>query len=176
MVKHIFSTLLFSIIITTMFANNNPYKKQNIFNEQDYAIILQRISHINDAAARQWGAMNVAEMLVHCNLQLKLVLYEIEGKKHEGSFILRTGFGRWMGLYGPLWKKGATTPTQMNIKNQNLPIGKVEAEKEILLNYLNTILTKDVFQEHPIFGKLNKKDWGRLIWKHLDHHLRQFNA
>jgi hypothetical protein len=176
MAKSILSVFLFSIIFTTMSANNNPYKKQNIFNEQDYAIILQRIGNITESSTRQWGTMNVAEMLVHCNLQLKLALHEIEGAKHEGSFILRTGFGRWMGLYGPRWKKGATTPTQMNIKNQNLSIGKVDAEKETLLNYLKTILTKVAFQEHPIFGKLNKKDWGRLIWKHLDHHLRQFGA
>jgi Protein of unknown function (DUF1569) len=176
MVKYILSVFLFSIIFTTMSANNKPYKKHNIFNEQDYAIILQRIATINDTSARQWGTMNVAEMLVHCNLQLKLALQEIIGTKHEGSFMLRTSFGKWMGLYGPNWKKGATTPTQMNIKKQNLPIGKVEAEKEILLNYLKTVMTKDAFQEHPIFGKLNKKDWGRLIWKHLDHHLRQLNA
>jgi hypothetical protein len=160
MVKYILTFLFFSFTFTAMSANNNPYKKQNIFNEKDYAIILQRIAIINDGSARQWGTMHVAEMLVHCNLQLKLALQEIAGTKHEGSFILRTGFGKWMGLYGPRWKKGTTTPSQMNVLKQNLPIGKVDAEKEMLLNYLKVILTKDAFQEHPIFGKLNKKDWG----------------
>jgi Protein of unknown function (DUF1569) len=176
MVKYFLLFFFFSFTFTIMAANTNQYKKQNIFNEQDYAIILQRIVNITESSTKQWGTMNVAEMLVHCNLQLKLALHEIEGTKHEGSFILRTGFGRWMGLYGPRWKKGTTTPTQMNVLQQKLPIGKVDAEKETLLNYLKVILTKDAFQEHPIFGKLNKKDWGRLIWKHLDHHLRQFGA
>ncbi len=81
-----------------------------------------------------------------------------------------------MGLYGPRWQKGSITPTQMNIKMQSLEIKYFKEEQMQLLNYLKIILTKDNFQEHPIFGKLNKKDWGRLIWKHLDHHLRQFNV
>ena len=27
---------------------------------------------------------------------------------------------------------------------------------------------------HPAFGPLNPREWGRIAWKHLDHHLRQF--
>jgi hypothetical protein len=29
---------------------------------------------------------------------------------------------------------------------------------------------------HPYFGPLTPGDWGRLCWKHLDHHLRQFGC
>ncbi|EIM78792.1 hypothetical protein A3SI_02021 [Nitritalea halalkaliphila LW7] len=27
---------------------------------------------------------------------------------------------------------------------------------------------------HPFFGPLNKKEWGIVLFKHSDHHLRQF--
>jgi hypothetical protein len=27
---------------------------------------------------------------------------------------------------------------------------------------------------HPAFGPLSSEEWGRLCWKHLDHHLVQF--
>jgi len=30
--------------------------------------------------------------------------------------------------------------------------------------------------KHPFFGPMSTEDWDRLNWKHLDHHLRQFNA
>jgi hypothetical protein len=30
--------------------------------------------------------------------------------------------------------------------------------------------------EHPAFGKLSPRAWGVLIYKHLDHHLKQFGA
>jgi hypothetical protein len=29
---------------------------------------------------------------------------------------------------------------------------------------------------HPYFGPLSPAAWGRLAWKHLDHHLRQFGC
>ncbi|MBX2960889.1 MAG: DUF1569 domain-containing protein [Cyclobacteriaceae bacterium] len=32
------------------------------------------------------------------------------------------------------------------------------------------------FCSHPFFDKLNRKEWGRLIYKHMNHHLRQFRC
>jgi len=29
---------------------------------------------------------------------------------------------------------------------------------------------------HPFFGKLTKEQAGYMAYKHIDHHLRQFNA
>ncbi|MDZ4803510.1 MAG: DUF1569 domain-containing protein [Candidatus Eisenbacteria bacterium] len=31
-------------------------------------------------------------------------------------------------------------------------------------------------EPNPIFGNLSVDEWGKLSWKHLDHHLRQFGA
>jgi hypothetical protein len=30
--------------------------------------------------------------------------------------------------------------------------------------------------QHPFFGPLTSAEWDVLMWKHLDHHLRQFGA
>lgn len=30
--------------------------------------------------------------------------------------------------------------------------------------------------KHPFFGKMTDDEWGILQYKHLDHHLRQFNV
>ena len=149
---------------------------QNIFNSIDYDKIVTRVNSLNPNSKRQWGTMYINEMLEHCTLQLKLAMFEIQGTKNESSFLLRTQVGKWLGLYGPPWQKGSITPSQMNIKKQSLTVKGFDKEKDQLLNYLTQVITKDSFQEHPIFGKLNKKDWGRLIWKHLDHHLRQFGV
>ena len=29
---------------------------------------------------------------------------------------------------------------------------------------------------HSFLGRLSGEEWGRMMWKHLDHHLRQFGA
>ncbi|MCP3915760.1 MAG: DUF1569 domain-containing protein [bacterium] len=31
-------------------------------------------------------------------------------------------------------------------------------------------------EPHPFFGPLTSEEWSRLMWKHLDHHLRQFGV
>ena len=149
---------------------------ENIFNTKDYETIIRRINALTHNSKRKWGTMELPEMLEHCTIQLKLALFEIEGKKNEGSYILRTTFGRWLGLYLLPWQKGAITPSQMNIEKQSLNIKNFDEELTQLHYYLKQIFNTDIFQEHPIFGKLNKKDWGRLIWKHLDHHLKQFSV
>jgi hypothetical protein len=28
--------------------------------------------------------------------------------------------------------------------------------------------------EHPAFGRLSGRAWGALVYRHMDHHLRQF--
>jgi hypothetical protein len=32
------------------------------------------------------------------------------------------------------------------------------------------------WQEHPTFGVLTTRTWGALMYRHLDHHLRQFRS
>jgi hypothetical protein len=30
--------------------------------------------------------------------------------------------------------------------------------------------------EHPLFGRLTGRAWGALVYRHMDHHLRQFGV
>ena len=36
--------------------------------------------------------------------------------------------------------------------------------------------TTDTWPEHPAFGKLSTRAWGVLIYRNMDHHLKQFGA
>lgn len=36
--------------------------------------------------------------------------------------------------------------------------------------------TQSFAAEHPAFGRLTRRAWGVLIYRHMDHHLRQFGA
>ncbi|MFI5451141.1 DUF1569 domain-containing protein [Pedobacter sp. UC225_61] len=54
----------------------------------------------------------------------------------------------------------------------------LEAEKQNLINLINKFdAQKDTLAiKHPIFGKMSTEQWDVLLWKHTDHHLRQFGA
>jgi hypothetical protein len=148
----------------------------NIFNTTDYNQILQRIQSLQADAKKQWGKMNLQQMLEHCTIQLKMALGMMPDSSKAGQAIFRTAFGRWMGLYVFPWPKGAATPPVMNMETNGTIVKDFAFEKEQLLSLLQQVQQKDSFHAHAFFGAMNKKDWGRLIWKHADHHLRQFGA
>ncbi|MCY7789221.1 DUF1569 domain-containing protein, partial [Bacillus inaquosorum] len=55
-----------------------------------------------------------------------------------------------------------------------------ETEKEILkqkiITFQNNGPEKCTTHPHPFFGKLTSEQWGKGIYKHLDHHLKQFGV
>jgi hypothetical protein len=148
----------------------------NIFNQNDYSQILTRINKLNASSQRRWGKMNLPQMLEHCSIQLKKALGIIPAAAMEGPAIYRTGIGSWLALYVAPWPKGSKTPAVMNMETNGVTAQEFMIEKKQLIDFLQQIQQQESFHPHPFFGSLNKKNWGRLIWKHLDHHLRQFNA
>ncbi len=148
----------------------------NIFYKQDYQNILNRINALLKDNQRKWGNMSLNQMLEHCSIQLKLGLGMIEQNDYEGPSIQRTWFGRWSFLYVLPWPKGLPTPSKMNVINNQIDsIGFDEGKKQ-LLSLLEEVQSRPNLRLPPFFGPLSKKDWGRLIWKHIDHHLKQFGG
>jgi hypothetical protein len=54
-----------------------------------------------------------------------------------------------------------------------------EAERAALLELLERIGTgpaDGAGAAHPLFGPLNRREWGVATYKHTNHHLKQFGA
>jgi hypothetical protein len=148
----------------------------NIFNQEDYTQILSRIHLLNADAQKHWGKMSLPQMLEHCSIQLKMALGMLPDSSKTGPAIFRTVFGRWMGLYAFPWPKGSATPPVMNMQTNDVTVRDFNFEKQQLIDLLQQVQQKESYHAHAFFGAINKKDWGRLIWKHLDHHLKQFGV
>ena len=148
---------------------------KNILNEKDYSEIKDRIQKLSAANIRRWGKMDIQQMLVHCTTQLKLAVGEIPSQIQGPSF-MRSGLGKWILFSNIPWPKGATTPAEMNAQLAHFSLVDIETEKKELLLYLEKAKEKEKLQPHPFFGNLNRKEWARLIYKHLDHHLKQFSS
>lgn len=146
----------------------------NIFNDTDYVDIKNRINQLNAASQRQWGQMSLAQMLEHCSIQLKKAIGIIPETACEGPAMYRNAFVRWLLFYAMPWTKGAATPSQMDMLHNGSPVADIHHSKQVLLGLLEKVQLQDHFNPHPFFGTMKKKDWGRLLWKHLDHHLKQF--
>ena len=148
----------------------------NIFNSSDYTAIVKRIGNLNSNSPRKWGTININQMLEHCSIQLKLGLGRIDQSTFEGSPIMRTGLGRWLFLYVMPWSKGLPTPSKMNMMENGVSTVDFESEQKKLIDLLEQVQKNPDLRPHPFFGAMTQKDWGRLIFKHLDHHLKQFGC
>ncbi len=120
---------------------------------------------------RKWAKMTLHQMLAHCTTQLQKALGEIPGHL-QGLWIMRTVLGKSIGLGKIPWAKGSATPREMNVETNNFAPTDIESEKRRLLHYLERVRSTESLQPHPFFDVRSKQEWRRLIYKHLDHHLR----
>ncbi len=149
---------------------------QNIFNHNDYQSILDRINKISPASEKLWGKMEVNQMIIHLKDQLDIALGNMTAAA-QGPFLFRTRFARYLVLYVVDWRKGKEiTPKEMDATLKGMVVTDFESDKHLLIIRLQEFTSATSFEAHPFFGKLNKKDWGRLAWKHLNHHLLQFGV
>ncbi|HMO62307.1 MAG TPA: DUF1569 domain-containing protein [Ferruginibacter sp.] len=149
---------------------------KNLFDTTAYNEITQRLQQLTPHAQRQWGKMEVAQMLAHCKVAFYVPLADKPLK--PGPLFFRL-FGSLVkaGLYNDKpWKKGLPTAPNFVIKDQR----NFEEEKKQLTALIDKFYSLGVEKvgnyPHPIFGKFTKAQWGQAMYKHLDHHLRQFNA
>ncbi len=148
----------------------------SFFTEARHDEFRNRVLRITPANPRQWGTMNVSQMLHHLNLACggALGFYKLPD---ESYFVSRTLF-RWILVdWYPEQPVGLRLP-----KGFKIPHGAAfdfDFEKEQLLKILDAAWharsTAD-WQPHPMFGPMTVKEWGKLLQIHIDYHLRQFAA
>jgi hypothetical protein len=73
---------------------------------------------------------------------------------------------------------GRNSPTakELMIKDER----ELDAERERLNKLIDRLVAAGpagfTSHPHPFFGPMTPKQWGILMYKHLDHHLRQFGV
>lgn len=136
----------------------------------DRESLLARLQRLRPDAKPGWGTLDAPRMLCHLGDQMRVALGEIPTVPGH-SWLLRT-LGRLLvvhtGLRPPPGKI-KTAPEMLTSKPASWQ-ADLEACKELAAR----VGTGAANAEHPAFGKLTPEEWGKLCWKHMDHHLRQF--
>ncbi|MDF2188284.1 DUF1569 domain-containing protein [Paraflavitalea sp. CAU 1676] len=146
---------------------------QTIFDEATRQALIHRISQLKAHNTRQWGKMNVYQMLKHCTLWEEMV----QSNRPYKQVLLGRLFGR-VALRSMLKDESPlrhNTPTIAELKITGN--GDVETQKAAWIERLRVYAHWDINGfAHPFFGKMTREQVGYLAYKHCDHHLRQFNA
>ncbi len=150
---------------------------KNIFENAVSQDIIDRINSLEPQSKPQWGKMNVAQMLAHCNVTYEM-LYEPEKHKKPNAFfkfILKT-FVKKVVTNDVAYKQNNKTAPQFIITDSR----DFEKEKGRLVEYITR--TQQLGESHfdgkesHSFGVLDKSEWNNMFYKHLDHHLKQFGV
>ena len=148
---------------------------QTIFDKNTKNEVLGRINLLTPESHALWGTMTVSQMFAHCANALDMA---------TGKIILPRQFiGR---VIGWMFKSSYSNERNFPKNIQTVKGGAVTEEKDFEFEKIRLIKSIDemysggekncTIHPHPIMGKFTPEEWGNGMYKHLDHHLRQFGV
>lgn len=149
---------------------------KSLFNESEYQEIRKRVETLQLNNTKQWGKMNIAQMMAHCSIGFEKAIGN-QPFEDKSNLIMRT-LVKSMVLKairkGDLGKNQKTFPDYTVTEEKDF-----DTEKHRLLSNLDAFYqygSKNEIGKHPYFGSFSKEDWGALQYLHTNHHLTQFSA
>ncbi|HTV09325.1 MAG TPA: DUF1569 domain-containing protein [Candidatus Aquilonibacter sp.] len=135
-----------------------------------------RIRSVTAASQRQWGKMSAAQMMEHCARGLEMATGELKPPRALiGRLLGRVVKPMALKEGEPMRRNSPTSPALIVAPDADL-----EGSRTRLLGALDRVVAggERGCSRHPhtFFGPLQPKEWSMLMYKHLDHHLRQFGA
>ncbi|MHB9130978.1 MAG: hypothetical protein ACYDBB_07800 [Armatimonadota bacterium] len=148
-----------------------------LWNATDRSAVIKRIQKLNDSRPSRWGKMNATQMTTHLIETFKITFDEKPVKVIPGKNPPK--LMRWLIVFSPIpWPKG-TLATTKEYLDPSCDESLMDEYKEELVAYLKRFAQapeKVQWGKHALFNELTAEEWGALMYKHTDHHLRQFGC
>jgi hypothetical protein len=150
---------------------------KNLFDAASVDQVKVRLGQLRQDTPRLWGKMSAAQMVEHCARSLEWAVGDTVPPR--ASLAIRI-LGR---VVKPMALRDAK-PMRRN--SPTAPVLIVEGEPEISAGREKLYALMDRFvasgaagctkHPHSFFGKMTPEEWAVLMYKHMDHHLRQFGV
>ncbi len=149
---------------------------KTVRNETDRANLIERIGRLDGGSKPAWGRMSIDQMISHLVQAGELPFAETLPDK--STFVNRTIIKPLI-LYVMPMPKEVKISAEMDQKVKERTPGEFEADRRLLVESISRLGTLAVDHKcvyHPMFGKMSAKEWGLIVHKHIDHHLKQFGV
>ncbi|WP_293302081.1 DUF1569 domain-containing protein [Pedobacter sp. UBA4863] len=148
----------------------------NIFSKEVSEGVIERINQLTASSQPLWGKMTVAQMLAHCCVTYEMVYTDKHPKPGFFMGFILKNFVKKMVVSAKPYPKSSRTAPAFLISNER----DFEAEKQRLIAYIREteVLGSYIFdgKKSLSFGPLSANEWNNMLYKHLDHHLKQFGV
>ena len=121
----------------------------------------------------EWGKFSAPKMVCHLADSLKMAMGDL--KVPSKRLPIRYPPLKQFIIYLAPFPRSAPTAPELLVRAPREWANDI-ADVQDLLARAGSARTTATWPEHPAFGKLSKRAWGVLIYRHMDHHLRQFGA
>ncbi|MFN8062465.1 MAG: DUF1569 domain-containing protein [Vicinamibacterales bacterium] len=144
-----------------------------LWNEADRTALVARAGRLTPAAVARWGRFSVGGMLAHLNDATRMATGDLAAHASAPAF-LRWPPVRYLFLHVLPMPKGAPTSPDLLTRTSAADLTAEQAAFGALVD--EAARRPALAPAHPAFGTMSREDWGVLLHKHIDHHLRQFGA
>jgi Protein of unknown function (DUF1569) len=149
---------------------------KNLFEVSTAKEVQDRIGRLGPNSVRQWGKMTAPQALAHCAITMEWAV----GDSHPPRMFLGRIFGPIAKSYilkddQPMRRNSATAKSLVVADERDLP--KERARLCALVERFASGGPQGCTKHpHSFFGRLTPEEWAAIMYKHLDHHLRQFGV
>jgi hypothetical protein len=149
---------------------------KNLFDRATSAELTQRLDGIQADSTRLWGKMSAPQALAHCSVAMEWAV----GDRRPPRMFLGRLLGamvkkKVVGDEKPLARNTPTAPDAIISDDRELA-----AERSRLRGLIERFSAAGpsgcTQHPHTFFGPMTPDEWAVLMYKHVDHHVRQFGA
>jgi Protein of unknown function (DUF1569) len=152
------------------------FRVTNLFQWTTAEKIKQRLHQLRPDSPRLWGKMNPAQMLAHCSASLEMAAGEIRPRRALIGRIIGPAIKRVVFREDEPFRRNSPTAKELVMNGD----WNFDAERNRLSGLIDRFVAAGpascTTHPHAFFGPLTPDEWATLMYKHLDHHLRQFGA
>jgi Protein of unknown function (DUF1569) len=149
---------------------------KNLFEAATVKEVKERVARLQRDSELLWGKMSAAQALAHCSAGLEWAVGDtLPPRMLLGRIIGRMVKPMLLRNEEPMRRNSPTVKSLIVADERDL--GK---EQERLRGLIDRFAAAGpegcTTHPHSFFGRLAPQEWATLMYKHLDHHLRQFGA
>jgi hypothetical protein len=135
-----------------------------------------RLAQLRPESERLWGTMNVAQALAHCSGGLEVAVGDrVPPRMFVGRILGAIVKPMALGNDEPMRRNSPTSKDLVVVDERDLEVERARL-RGLIDRFVAAGPSGCTRHPHSFFGRLTPEQWAELMYKHLDHHLRQFGV
>jgi len=136
--------------------------------------VVDRLGQLTPDRRAEWGRMSAQQMICHLTASVQMA----NGEKAVAAkqTPLRYPIIKQLLIYALPFPKNVPTAPELLVPSTPNGWSKDLDNLQAALDRFVARGPEARWCDHPAFGPLSAQQWGVLVYRHMDHHLRQFGV